>query len=178
MAVLVRARKPIIYQREESGLIDAFGAAKFGALGSVNAVTFHHSAGPRAKSKAQAQTLHEAFQRLHEDQGWGDIGYHLGIDDKGRIYRLRDRRFKGAHVGEHNTGNLGIMLHGNYMYDRLNVEQRSTLRWLFEHGHKTLTGFPDLSKVIVRGHREWPGHRSNLCPGKHLMSHIAWLRSR
>lgn len=178
MAVLVRARKPVIYPRSESGCQPAQNADKFGPLGTVYAVTFHHSAGPRAPSKAKAQQLHAAYQAHHEAQGWGDIGYHLSVDDLGRIYRLHDRHYKGAHVGGHNTGNLGIMLHGNYDVDKLNVAQRSTLRWLFEHGHETLTGFPDLSKVIVRGHQEWSGHQSNACPGKHLMKHIAWLRSR
>jgi hypothetical protein len=95
---------PTIYARDESGLADNGSALagglvvdtdNYGPLGEIDAITIHHSAGPRAPSKAKAQALHKAYQRLHiQEFGTGghrrgDIGYHFAMDDLGRFYRLR-----------------------------------------------------------------------------------------
>jgi hypothetical protein len=166
---------PTIFPRSESGLTSA-DSDKYGPLGEIDAVTFHHSAGPRAPSKRSAQSLHAAYQRQHIAQGWGDIGYHFSIDDLGRVYKLRPVRYKGAHVGGWNTGNVGIMVHGNYDHDELKAAQRDTLEWLFEGGFAALFGEPEKDIAIARGHREWPNHNSNACPGAKLMRHLAWRR--
>jgi hypothetical protein len=172
------AHAPTIYRTPaDVGISRAPGADKFGSLGEIEAVTFHHSAGPRAKSKAQAQSLHRAYQAQHIRQGYGDIGYHFSMDDLGRFYVLRPIGFKGAHVGHHNTGNVGIMLHGNYNIHRLTRRQRASLKWLFRGGLIVLTGESEHGYKLARGHQEWPGHNSNACPGTHLMRHLAWRRS-
>lgn len=168
---------PTIYPRNESGLAPAPDTGMFGPLGEIYAVTIHHSAGPRAPSKARAQALHRAYQIGHQQKGWGDIGYHFSMDDLGRFYRLRDVKYKGAHVGSWNTGNVGIMLHGNYMHDNLTEDQRTSLRWLFTGGFFVLCGEREQDIALVRGHQEWQGHASNECPGVNLMQHVRYLRS-
>lgn len=169
--------KIIIYPRSQAGLREDVDSDCFGPLGRITAVTIHHSAGPKATSKARAQALHRAYQSQHIGQGWGDIGYHFGVDDHGRIYRLRPLGTKGAHVGSHNTGNVGIMFHGNFDLHRPTAAQRRTLKWLFQGGIYHLTGAHERD-VIVRGHWEWPGHNSNACPGRHMRRHLRWRRSR
>lgn len=169
---------PTIYQtRENVGIAPTSGADDFGSLGEIFAITFHHSAGPRAKTQAQAKALHRSYQQSHIGRGFKDIGYHFAIDDQGRIYKLRPVRFKGAHVGDNNTGNVGIMLHGNYQHDRLTKDQKATLKWLFQGGFMELTGERERDIALVRGHQEWPGHHTNECPGKNLMRHIRFLRN-
>jgi hypothetical protein len=171
------AFRPVIYDRREAGLSPAPGAA-YGELGAVTAITFHHSAGPRARTKRQAKELHAAFQAQHQRQYESDdIGYHFSLDDHGRVYRLRPLSEKGTHVGRANTGNVGFMVHGNYDRDRLTWRQRRTLRWLFDGGFRQL-GIPYSAGTVVRGHQEWPGHGSNACPGGRLMRHVRWLRNR
>ena len=167
---------PTIYFRSDAGLKPAPGA-DWGPLGPIHSVTFHHSAGPRAKTKAQAQALHASYQAQHaEDYRGNDIGYHFSLDDLGRVYRLRPIDEKGTHVGGWNTGNVGIMLHGNYMNDRLNWRQRRTLRWLFRGGFQKL-GLPRADQLLIRGHQEWPSHNSNACPGTNLQRHVRYLRN-
>jgi hypothetical protein len=182
---------PIIYPRSESGLrpdgtrFDGLrvDVDNYGGLGDVDAVTLHHSAGPRAYSKAKAQALHAAYQRLHiQEFGTyhhtrGDIGYHFSIDDLGRVYRLRPAGNKGTHVGGWNSNNIGIMVHGNYEVDELTDAQNETLRWLFQGGFYALFHEPEAGVHLVRGHREWPGHNSNLCPGANLFRHLRYLRN-
>ena len=187
-----RMADPIIYGRGESGLADdgdrlagglVVDVNNFGPLGDVDAVTIHHSAGPRAPTKAKAQALHAAYQRLHiqefgsANHTRGDIGYHFAIDDLGRVYRLRPASQKGAHVGGWNTGNIGIMLHGNYVHDELTDKQNETLRWLFQGGFYKLFKEPEAGIHLVRGHQEWPNHHSNACPGTNLMRHLSYLRN-
>jgi hypothetical protein len=167
----------IFTNRENTGISPTAGADDFGPLGEIFAVTFHHSAGPRAKTQEQAKSLHRAYQKSHIERGFTDIGYHFSIDDKGRVYKLRPIQFKGAHVGQHNTGNVGIMLHGNYQHDKLNRDQKATLKWLFQGGFLILTSERERDISLIRGHQEWPGHNTNECPGNNLMKHIRWLRS-
>jgi hypothetical protein len=183
---------PTIYDRDEAGLADngsrlsgglVVDTNNYGPLGDVDAVTIHHSAGPRAPSKAKAQALHKAYQRLHiqefgtANHSRGDIGYHFAMDDLGRMYRLRPHANKGTHVGGWNTGNVGIMLHGNYVHDELTDAQNESLKWLFRGGFYALFGEPEAGIHIVRGHQEWPGHNTNACPGTNLMRHLAYLRN-
>jgi hypothetical protein len=168
---------PIIYSGYEDTGYRPRDADKFGLLGDIYAVTFHHSAGPRAYNKARAIELHKAYQRQHINQGYGDIGYHFSLDDHGRFYTLRSLRYKGAHVGDYNTGNVGIMVHGNYEYDELNEAQHASLRWLFTGGFAQMLGEREGDIALVRGHKEWPGHNSNLCPGDDLMDRIRYLRN-
>lgn len=165
-----------VYPRSASGLADA-DSYKFGDLGPIHAVTIHHSAGPRATNKARAQALHRSYQAAHQAKGWGDIGYHFAVDDMGRVYRLRPLAAKGAHVGDWNTGNVGVMFHGNFDLHRPTGAQRETLKWLFQGGIHYLTGAHERD-VIVRGHFEWPGHGTNACPGRHMRRHLNWRRNR
>lgn len=167
---------PIIYPRSESGLRTPVDPDKFGPLGEIYAFTFHHSAGPRARNKERCQELNLAYQIAHQNKGWGDIAYHFCMDDHGRIYRLRDIDYKGAHVGGWNTGNVGFMIHGNYMHDQLNDAQKESIKWIFQGGLLVLTGEREAGFKLVRGHQEWNGHNSNACPGTELMRHLRWRR--
>jgi len=168
---------PTIYPRSESGLVYSSGSDMFGPLGEIYAVTVHHSAGPRAPTKARCQELNRLYQREHISKGWGDIGYHFCVDDLGRVYKLRPVQYKGTHVGDWNTGNVGIMFHGNYELDNLTVAQKETIEWFFKGGLNILTGEPEAGFKLARGHKEWPGHFSNACPGDDLMRSWNFRRS-
>lgn len=166
---------PTVFDRSESGLVSA-DSYKFGMLGEPYAVTVHHSAGPRAPNKARCQELNRQYQRDHVAKGWGDIGYHASMDDLGRFYLLRPKDAKGAHVGGWNTGNLGVMIHGNYEADGLREAQRESIEWLFKGGFHALFGVSEYDLRFARGHQEWENHESNACPGENLMRHWAWRR--
>lgn len=169
---------PNIYPRSESGLKDVPDKA-YARLGDVDFVTIHHSAGPRAPTKARCQALNRSYQIAHQQKGWTDIGYHFCMDDLGRFYRLRPSWALGAHVGGANSHNIGIMLHGNYMngLNEINEAQRESMKWLFRGGFVKLFGEPETGISLVRGHQEWPGHTSNACPGHDIMRYLSWLRS-
>ena len=48
------------------------------------------------------------IRRIHKANGWSDIGYHWLVDKYGVIHKGRDESLTGAHVGGHNSGNIGI----------------------------------------------------------------------
>jgi N-acetylmuramoyl-L-alanine amidase len=168
---------PTIYRRAGDVGIDTDGLGNFGPLGEVYAVTVHHSAGPRAPTKAKAQELHRAYHRQHREQGWGGIGYHWSMDDLGRFYRLRPIQFKGAHTAGFNTGNPGLMIHGNYDRDRLTNAQKESLKWLFRGGLVVLLGEREREIALVRGHREWPNNPT-ACPGADVMRSLVYRRNK
>lgn len=167
---------PTIYPRSESGLVaaDSFNQ---GPLGDIDYITIHHSAGPRARNKADCQALNRSYQRDHVAKGWGDIGYHACMDDQGHFYHLRPLAAKGTHVGGHNSNNGGLMLHGNYDVHQLTDDQKDSLRWLFRGGFVVLFGETEAGIKNVYGHRDWKGHESNACPGTNLYRHLRWLKA-
>lgn len=160
------------YSRAEQGLVGFKNF--FGSLGGVQRVNLHHSAGPRATSKAEAIRLNLQYHADHARKGWGGYGYHLTMDDYGRLYDARFQSWKGAHTALDNTGSFGVMIHGDYTKDKLNWRQRRTLRGLYRG---QIPGFRRLGTVPWFGHCERPD-QATACPGENILSHLRWLRSR
>lgn len=93
-------------------------ASRLDPMGRIWRVTVHHSAMYfRDQSVASAAAQIRQIQREHmQGRGYADIGYHYLIDPAGRIWEGRDPRWQGAHArGEHNQGNLGICVLGNFV---------------------------------------------------------------
>lgn len=144
---------------------------RFGGLGPELRVTGHHTAGPIDTSDKQALALCNQYHVAHASKGWGGIGYHLCITRKGNIILLRPFNLKGAHVGGHNSNNLGVMFHGT-TGDTPTIPQRRTFKWLLENGHTrkmpaSHRADRDLRDAKRYGHNDWDGHQSNACPGTH-----------
>lgn len=150
---------------------------KFGTLGAIKWVTGHHTAGPKDKSDSHAEALFTSFNVAHAAKGWGGIGYHFGLARSGTLYLLRPVGLKGAHVGAHNTGNIGIVCNGT-TGDHPTVEQAETLQWLLENAHTSAMPVShrtptSLKNAQVRGHNDWMGHESNSCPGTHKTMYLS-----
>lgn len=163
-----------VYTRDDWDARPPRGALS--SLGPLRSVVIHHGGpvgAPRWTFKAAAQTCRD-WQRFHQDDPahrWLDIGYHILVDARGRLYLGRPTDKLGAHVLAQNTGRVGI----NFMQDGrshgLTFFQKRTLRKLFRHEHDRL-GLPALKDLVkhpgsewgVFGHREVPG-QSTECPG-------------
>lgn len=94
---------------------------------------------------------------------FGQTSYHWVIELDGSMHRtLRDDQ-KGAHVGKHNTGNIGICYIGGMDEDMVHPkdtrtdEQKKTMLTLV----RTYKGrYPN---IVIRGHRDWP-NVAKACP--------------
>lgn len=124
----------------------------------INKVTIHVT--------ASDGTL-ESIRRAHIAQGWSDIGYHWLVDKKGNIFAGRPESKTGAHVGGHNTGNIGISCitrgsdtesdapYGKYLTAAQMVSLETiTADVLYRH---------NLSIDAVYGHNDFPGV-AKACP--------------
>ncbi len=111
----------------------------------------------------------ETIRRLHRRRGWGDIGYHFAVDRAGRVWEARPLTYQGAHVKDHNPGNIGIVVLGNFEEQQPSPAQLAALERHIRHLQSTYS----LPASRVRTHQEWA---PTACPGTHLQSHLAKLR--
>lgn len=76
--------------------------------GWISRITVHHS--------HELYTL-KLLQRSHQSLAdpYADIAYQFLIDDDGKIYEARPLGFKGSHTELDNTGNVGIVLNGDFV---------------------------------------------------------------
>jgi len=166
--------------------------------------TVHHTAGINDDPDPAATV--RAIYRFHAiDRGWGDIGYQFLVDARGTVYEGRQTDddlatppgfdadgdvVQGAHVADHNSGNIGVSLLGTYTSRRPSVlAQRSLERLLAVLSVKTGisptgwswydNGDPDLRYFgpNIVGHRHWPTAQTT-CPGGITYLLLATIRDR
>jgi hypothetical protein len=111
----------------------------------TQALTVHHTAGAN-NDPDPAGTVRAIYYYQSVTLAWGDVGYHLFIDEQGRVY---EGRWSGAnpvpafdttvpagadpglvvagHAGGYNTGNLGVCLLGNFTNQGPAPAARATL---------------------------------------------------
>ena len=98
----------------------------------VQTLTVHHTAGQN-NDPDPAATVRAIYYFDTITQGWGDLGYHLLIDEAGNVYEGRvsgtdpvpvfgpalgpdgrPQMVNGAHVLSYNAGNIGVVLLGDF----------------------------------------------------------------
>ncbi len=153
-------------------------------------LTFHHAAGFRATTIEEGKAQVKAIQDLHQNiRGWSDIGYQFLIDRGGHLYQGRPfldgsttleevpQLALGAHVGGHNTGNIGVSIlgcyhppEGSYCEDYITPEAMNTYITLFAFLSERYGVAPEL----IRGHRDFS---STACPGDNNYPLLGGLRT-
>jgi len=126
------------------------------ALGTPKYLTIHCAATPEGRHVSATQIT--AWDKAK----FGQTSYHWVIELDGLTVRtLRDDQ-KGAHVGGHNTGNIGICYVGgvdkklNPKDTRTDAQKKSLLTLIRTYKER----YPG---IIIRGHRDWPGVKK-ACP--------------
>jgi hypothetical protein len=98
----------------------------------VQTLTVHHT-GFDDDQPDPAATIRAIYFDQAVNKDWGDVGYHLFVDDAGRVYEGtfsdpdpvpvfgpdlgadgRPQMVNGAHVGGFNAGNIGVVLIGDF----------------------------------------------------------------
>ncbi|MFT5434011.1 MAG: hypothetical protein ACI9OJ_004723, partial [Myxococcota bacterium] len=75
-------------------------------------MAIHHTYTPPSSSGSFEARL-RGIQAYHMDtRGWCDVGYHFLVTQDGTVWEGRPIKYIGAHVGGHNTGNIGISFVG------------------------------------------------------------------
>ena len=136
------------------------------SLGPITHLTIHCAATPEGRFVTADQIC------LWDKAKFGQTSYHWVVELDGTMHRtLRDDQ-KGAHVGGHNTGNIGICYVGGMDKDMHNPKdtrteaQKASLITLI----RTYKGrYPG---IVIQGHRDWPGV-NKACPSFDVK---AWLK--
>jgi hypothetical protein len=138
-------------------------------------ITVHHDGMDvfLASNQAGAADRIETIRCGHRSKGWGDIGYHFIVDRGGRVWEGRDLRYQGAHVKDHNEGNIGVMCLGNFELQSPSEKQLEALENLLQ----SLKDKYRISHACIRTHREWQGART-ICPGRNLQREMNDIRTR
>ncbi|MBY5162143.1 peptidoglycan recognition family protein [Salsipaludibacter albus] len=75
----------------------------------VTGVMVHHSAVASNEGEDEAERL-QGYQRYHQEQGWPDIAYHVGVGRSGRLYELRDPALVGDTFTEYDPAGWFLVL--------------------------------------------------------------------
>lgn len=125
----------------------------------IKYLTIHCTATPEGRDNTAAEVKAWDIQRF------GQPSYHWVIELDGNPVRHLNDEERGAHVGGHNTGNLGISYVGGTTTldegakpkDTRTVAQKETLAKLIRAYEVSYPG------IVVMGHRDWPGVKK-ACP--------------
>ncbi|MGI9012989.1 MAG: peptidoglycan recognition protein family protein [Phycisphaerales bacterium] len=139
----------------------------------VRNVTIHHDGMTVFTESSEAATIRrlESIRHYHQiSRGWGDIGYHFAVDRAGRVWEARPLAWQGAHVKDHNEGNVGIVALGNFDEQSPTDVQVEAVRTLAA----ALMQQSRLSPGELRTHQEWA---PTACPGRNMQRRVVALRS-
>ncbi len=145
--------------------------ARVNPMTKLRFITIHHDGMSPfyATSKPAVAARIELIRTGHVDRrGWGDIGYHFTVDRAGRIWEARSLELQGAHVKDHNEGNIGVLCLGNFEEQTPSTAQVRAL----ESFVKSLHARYGIGRGCVRTHRDWAPTK---CPGRHLLPHTSRL---
>ncbi len=118
-------------------------------LGPIKYLTIHCAATPAGRAVTHQQI--SAWDQAKFNQ----VSYHWVVEIDGFAYRTLPDSERGAHVANHNTGNIGICYVGGMSIDMKRPQDTRTeaqikgLAGLVRHYRKIAPG------IIVRGHRDW-----------------------
>jgi N-acetylmuramoyl-L-alanine amidase len=136
----------------------------------ITDITVHCAATPRGRPFTAGQI--SAMDLARADLG-NQIAYHYVIELDGKTTQTLRHDQRGAHVGGHNTGNLGICYVGGVLEDgktpadtRTPAQTEALARLVKDLRRQ----FP---RARIRGHRDWPGV-AKACPSFDV---TAWLAS-
>ncbi len=181
---------PALITRADWGASPFRGSPVDLARPTIDFLTFHHAAGFSATSREDGIRQVKAIQDFHQNiRGWSDIGYQFAIDRSGRLYQGRPfldastslaqvpRLALGAHVGGHNTGNIGTVLlgcyhppEGSFCEEVPTPEALATYKTLFAF----LSERYHVAPTLIRGHRDFS---ATACPGDNNYVRLPQLRT-
>ncbi len=101
----------------------------------IKMLVVHHTAQNLESDIRSGEERMRALYQYHTvNRGWGDIGYHYIIDEKGMIYQGRagGELVVGGHAYCNNIGSIGVALMGNFDLSAPPQSQMDSLQWLLD----------------------------------------------
>lgn len=130
----------------------------------TDAIIVHHTA---STADLTAADVH----RIHRQNGWSGIGYHLFIRKDGLIETGRPLEDVGAHTYGYNKDTIGVCLSGNFNIEYPSDAQLESATKLIGLLCQIYSLNPDAGTVY--GHRDF---NATACPGDNLYADLPNLR--
>lgn len=136
-------------------------------------ITVHHDGMPPVSipSRADAASRIDLIRRLHQDKGWGDIGYHYIVDPMGGVWEGRPLSWQGAHVANQNPGNIGVMCLGNFEVQSPTARQLAALDTI-------VVALGRQYRVPIHEVKTHQELAPTACPGRSLQAYMNRTRMR
>lgn len=138
------------------------------ALGIPKYITIHCAATPEGRDVKAATISQWDIARFNQ------VSYHYVIELDGTIVPTLDTKYLGAHVGGHNSNNIGVCYVGGMDSDNAQPKDTRTdaqKQAMLSLVNKLKAKFHTVTKVL--GHRDWPGVKK-ACPSFDVKG---WLAS-
>ncbi|MEV4757669.1 peptidoglycan recognition family protein [Micromonospora sp. NPDC049559] len=171
----------------------------------VQTITVHHEGGGVNNHPDPAGTIRTIYYDQTITKDWGDIGYHLVIDEAGRVYEGRWTGTDGvpvfggvpgpdgrpqmataAHAEGWNSGNIGICLLGDFTSQLPTAAAREALTTVLaslarvcQLDPRAVVNFVNPVSGATRTVQSIPGHRDwnvTQCPGDLFYPQLPSLR--
>jgi hypothetical protein len=150
--------------------------ARMNRMTTPTKITIHHdgmspfTGTSRSSVAARIELIRTSHLKRDGGNRWGDIGYHFVVDRAGRVWQARPVSYQGAHVKNHNEGNIGVLCLGNFEEQSPTRNQVRRLEALIVQLRSQYR--VPISKVYT--HRELG---STACPGRNLQNQVQASRS-
>lgn len=141
---------------------------------TIKVITVHHDAIPH--DNRSAEQIMSAIMKIHSDNGWPGMSYHIYIHRDGKVYLVNKFGWVTWHDG-HNYDSLGVIVTGYFHPPHNNKPTEAQLKSLKEVLDWLCTQNPQFpaSQKDVYGHRE---RMSTACPGDTLTPYVIEYREK
>jgi hypothetical protein len=154
-----------------------------GLDGGKKRFAVHHTVTMRAPVGGDYAARLRQIQSFHMDtRGWCDVGYTFLVTEDGTVWEGRPMRFVGAHVANHNTGNIGMSFVGCYNPSGCGGLGDTTPSAAMVEGAAEVIGLLAkqhgiaVSGTSLLGHRDHAGAQTS-CPGDNLHKRLGDIRA-
>ncbi|MEE3062876.1 MAG: N-acetylmuramoyl-L-alanine amidase [Actinomycetota bacterium] len=129
-------------------------------------MTLHHEAVVLGDNRNAPGRLRRD-QRYHQDKGWVDIAYHVGVDRDGNIYELRTPQIAGDTATDYDTtGHFLVLCEGDFDKEVVSEAQLHAAALAFAWATQTF----HITSSTLAGHRDLA---QTSCPGADLYAHLS-----
>jgi hypothetical protein len=148
---------------------DAWGAQPArpgGRVHTITRMTLHHEAVVLGDNSNAPGRLRQD-QHYHQDKGWIDIAYHVGVDRNGNIYELRSTKIAGDTATDYDTtGHFLVLCEGDFDQEAVSEAQLHGAALAFAWAAQNFAVATD----TLAGHRDLA---QTSCPGTNLYAHLS-----
>lgn len=163
---IVEAADYTLYASDLPIVENYFNFSSLSTRPATQQIIVHHSA-IGGNDDITAADIH----RIHQQNGWSGIGYHMFIRKSGLIETGRPLADIGAHTYQHNNTSIGICLSGNFndeMPTDMQIASASKLIGLLCQMYSL-----NPNENTIFGHRDF---NATACPGENLYADLGYLR--